>query len=124
MASAKFPLFERECMNDSAKCAQSRLRSTAIDDLRGQDRTRWPNITAARTLSCDKMAALTAIVGDLLPTDEGSLVVFGSLARSEFTVESDLDWTIMIDGRADSSHLKIVHALKSRLKDRGFKLPG
>jgi hypothetical protein len=39
-------------------------------------------------------------------------------------VESDLDWTIMIDGRADSSHLKIVHALKSRLKDSGFKIPG
>jgi predicted nucleotidyltransferase len=111
-------------MKDSAKSAQSPMQSTALDKLRGEDATRWPNITAAKSLSRDKMAALTQIVGDLLPTDEGSLVVFGSLARSEFTVESDLDWMIMIDARADSGHLKIVHALKSRLKEGGFKVPG
>lgn len=70
------------------------------------------------------MALLVRIAGDLLPTDEGALVVFGSLARGEFTVDSDLDWTIMIDGRADSRHLEIVHSLKPRLGDAGFKVPG
>lgn len=70
------------------------------------------------------MATLTSLVGDLLPTDEGSLVVFGSLARGEFTKESDLDWTLMIDGRADSRHLQIVHTLKARLTEAGFKIPG
>ena len=70
------------------------------------------------------MAKLTQIVGDLLPTDEGSLVVFGSLARAEFTVDSDLDWTLVIDGRADSSHLNIVHTLKARLIGADFKVPG
>jgi hypothetical protein len=60
----------------------------------------------------------------LLPTDEGALVVFGSLARAEFTAGSDLDWTILIDGRADSGHLEIVHQLKPKLKEADFKVPG
>ena len=85
---------------------------------------RWPSIAAAQKLSRDKLQVLAQVVGDLLPTDEGSMVVFGSLARGEFTVDSDLDWAIMIDGRADLRHLDIVHALKPRLKDAGFKVPG
>ena len=97
---------------------------SALNTLRGRDGARWPNIAAAESLSRDKMAKLTQIVGDLLPTDEGSLVVFGSLARAEFTVDSDLDWTLVIDGRADSSHLNIVHTLKARLIGADFKVPG
>lgn len=70
------------------------------------------------------MAALAKLANGLLPTDEGAFVVFGSLARAEFTAGSDLDWTVLIDGRADSGHLEIVHQLKPKLKEAGFKLPG
>jgi hypothetical protein len=70
------------------------------------------------------MAALAKLADALLPTDEGALVVFGSLARAEFTAGSDLDWTVLIDGRADSSHLKIVHQLRPKLDEAGFKVPG
>lgn len=96
---------------------------SALDRLRGANASRWPNITAAGLLSCDKLALIAEIARDLLPRDEGSLVVFGSLARGEFTPGSDVDWTIMIDGRADSRHLEIVHSLKPKL-DTGFKAPG
>ena len=70
------------------------------------------------------MAVLAELADGLLPTDEGALVVFGSLARAEFTVGSDLDWTVLIDGRADSDHLEIVHQLKPKLEHAGFKVPG
>ena len=50
--------------------------------------------------------------------------MFGSLARGEFTLGSDPDWTILIDGRADSRDLKIVHSLNPKLKAAGFKVPG
>jgi hypothetical protein len=70
------------------------------------------------------LASLAQIAKDLLPTDEGAFVVFGSLARGEFTTGSDLDWTVLVDGRADSAHLEIVHQLKSALKEAGFKVPG
>jgi len=70
------------------------------------------------------MDQLKNLAADLLPTDEGALVVFGSLARREFTENSDLDWALLIDGRADSGHLQIVHGLTSKLKQAGFCDPG
>jgi predicted nucleotidyltransferase len=100
------------------------MEANALNGLRGSDITRWPNIAAAASLSRAKLAELKRIVGDLLPTDEGSLVVFGSLARGEFTVDSDLDWTILIDARADSGHLNIAHELKPLLSNAGFRVPG
>lgn len=101
-----------------------KMQETALNRLRGNDPTRWSNIAEAESLSRAKSDELAQLVGDLLPTDEGSLVVFGSLARGEYTVGSDLDWTVLIDGRADSLHLKIVHSLKHKLKEAKFNVPG
>jgi predicted nucleotidyltransferase len=78
----------------------------------------------AEPRSTDRLKLLAEIASDLLPTDEGSFVVFGSLARGEYTSGSDLDWTLLIDGRADSLHLQIVHKLKSELAKKGFGEPG
>ncbi|HKY08851.1 MAG TPA: nucleotidyltransferase domain-containing protein [Candidatus Binatia bacterium] len=100
------------------------MTTSALNRLRKENAARWPNIAAAESLSREKMATLKGVVSDLLPTDEGSLVVLGSLARGEFTVDSDLDWMILIDSRADSRHLEIVHALKLGLEKAGFKVPG
>jgi UTP:GlnB (protein PII) uridylyltransferase len=41
-------------------------------------------------------------------SEDTSLVVFGSLARGEWTGGSDLDWTYLIDGQANSDHLRIA----------------
>jgi predicted nucleotidyltransferase len=100
------------------------MPTPALIRLRGSDATRWGNITRAQALSRDKAIELSSLVGDLLPTDEGTLVVFGSLARGEYTIGSDLDWAILIDGRADSRHLEIVRELKPRLKEAKFSVPG
>lgn len=100
------------------------MPARAIDRLRGDNPGRWPNIAAAESMSRDKMALLATLADGLLPTDEGALVVFGSLARAEFTLGSDLDWTVLIDGRADSGHLEIIHQLRPKLVEAGFKVPG
>lgn len=100
------------------------MQPTALENLRGTDATRWSNIAKAKSRSREKSEELAQLVGDLLPTDEGSLVVFGSLARGEYTSDSDLDWAILIDGRADSLHLKIVQSLKQKLEKAKFKVPG
>lgn len=100
------------------------MQTSALDRLRAGDAARWPNIAAAQALSRTRTAALAEIAADLLPTDEGTLVVFGSLARGEYTADSDLDWTVIIDGIADSSHLKIVQSLRPELGGAGFKVPG
>lgn len=111
-------------MDESAAQSSLQAHSRALDRLRGTNAGRWPNIAAAEATSRGKMELLAKLVADLLPTDEGALVVFGSLARGEFTAGSDLDWTVLIDGRADSGHLDIVHELKPRLVKAGFKVPG
>src|SRR5271168_2944031 len=47
-----------------------------------------------------------------------SLVVFGSLARGEWTPHSDLDWTYLIDGQANSDHLTIAQEIKEVLEHK------
>nr|WP_295884559.1 DUF294 nucleotidyltransferase-like domain-containing protein [uncultured Devosia sp.] len=100
------------------------MKNSALGKLRNGDATRWTNIAEAELRSAEKMQQLAMLLGDLLPTDEGSFVVFGSMARREFTVDSDLDWTILIDGRADSLHLQLVHQLRNKLDEAKFKVPG
>jgi Nucleotidyltransferase domain len=51
-------------------------------------------------------------------SEDTSLVVFGSLARGEWTSGSDLDWTCLIDGQANSDHLRIAQKIGRVLRDR------
>jgi predicted nucleotidyltransferase len=53
-----------------------------------------------------------------------SLVVFGSLARGEWTSGSDLDWTYLIDGGAKSAHLEITQNIQRVFKEEGLGEPG
>jgi predicted nucleotidyltransferase len=57
-------------------------------------------------------------------SNDASVVVFGSLARNEWTSGSDLDWTLMIDGQADPEHRRIAHEIATRLEEEGFSKPG
>jgi len=50
-------------------------------------------------------------------SEDANLVVFGSLARKEWIDnESDLDWTYLVDGQANSRHLKIAQEIRATLK--------
>jgi hypothetical protein len=53
-----------------------------------------------------------------------SIVVFGSLARGEWTSGSDLDWTLLVDGEADYQHAQTAHQLTHAFKNAHFKMPG
>lgn len=53
-----------------------------------------------------------------------SLVVFGSLARGEWTSGSDSDWTYLIDGGANSDHLRITQDIQHVFKEDGLGEPG
>ena len=50
-------------------------------------------------------------------SEDTSLVVFGSLARGEWTSGSDLDWTYLIDGGANSDHLLIAQRIQKLLEE-------
>jgi len=55
---------------------------------------------------------------------ELSLVAFGSLARMEFTAVSDLDWCLIVDGRADADHRQVQLRIQDILrKVNGIREP-
>jgi predicted nucleotidyltransferase len=79
----------------------------------------------------DKSSRVRSDLDDLLSkeipayaSDDTSLVVFGSLARGEWTVGSDLDWTYLIDGLANSDHLRISQKIEATLEKAGYLKPG
>ena len=47
---------------------------------------------------------------NLIPTDT-ALIVFGSLARGEWTQGSDRDWTLLVDGPVDVQHAEIARQI-------------
>jgi len=57
-------------------------------------------------------------------SEDTSLVVFGSLARGEWTAGSDLDWTYLIDGQANSDHLRISQKIQEVLEEAHYLPPG
>jgi predicted nucleotidyltransferase len=60
-------------------------------------------------------ALLSSEIGKYTSEDT-TLVVFGSLARGEWTSGSDLDWTYLIDGEANPEHLLIAQKIQRVLK--------
>jgi hypothetical protein len=59
-----------------------------------------------------------------LVSEDVALVVFGSLARAEWTSGSDLDWTLLIDGQADHGHANTASHVRKLLKEAKFPEPG
>ncbi|HEX8392599.1 MAG TPA: nucleotidyltransferase domain-containing protein [Longimicrobium sp.] len=68
------------------------------------------------------LARLRAEVSHLAPVDT-TLVVYGSLARHEFTDGSDIDWTLLVDGLADPDHQNQAQRIGDRLREKGFRAP-
>lgn len=50
-------------------------------------------------------------------SEDTSVVVFGSLARGEWTSRSDLDWTYLVDGQANSDHLRIAQEIQKAISE-------
>lgn len=58
----------------------------------------------------------------LIPSDT-TLVVFGSLARHEFTDGSDVDWTLLVDGPADPYHQTAAQRITGRMREMQLPPP-
>jgi predicted nucleotidyltransferase len=93
-----------------------------LDELAQILGTEWPRITAARRAAQLKIVELNEAVSGLTSPDT-SVVIYGSLAREEFTQGSDLDWTLLVDGQADPQHQSELLSIRERLAEFG-KAPG
>jgi len=89
----------------------------------------WTAIRAAKDATEAKLAQVRGLLDP--KTGEGaidsgdiSVVVFGSLARNEWTSGSDLDWTLLVDGEADHLHAISAQKFRKSASSAGFLDPG
>lgn len=90
-----------------------------LRELQNKLGTEW---TAINKAIADTERDLTELEHILLPSDgrplaeNVSLVFFGSLARGESTSQSDLDWTLLINGEVDPQHFSIRQSIRKKLR--------
>ena len=82
----------------------------------------WPELVSARVRAHEQKGRLASALRRYNHPDT-SIVVFGSLARDEFTQSSDVDWTLLLDGQADPKHLDVALDIVRMLDKMGAKAP-
>jgi hypothetical protein len=86
---------------------------------------RWPAIEKSLQASRERRDQLERLLTDLrADSSDLSVVALGSLGRNEWTSGSDLDWTLLVDGQANSDHLLVAQSIRNALEEAGFKRPG
>ena len=97
--------------------------NSSVDLLERRLGADWGHIRTARRLAQEKRQELRmAFAG--FDSEDTSIVVFGSLARDEFTEGSDIDWTLLIDGSANPKHLDLVNEIDREIERFAVKRTG
>ncbi len=91
---------------------------SAVQSLAAHLGADWPHLAAARERTAGVRRELAEAVAGDVPEDT-SVVAFGSLARDEFGGESDIDWTLLVDGPADPAHLGAAQELGRTIHHHG-----
>lgn len=105
--------------------AQLRLRvetPTELLLLRKRLGEKWPHLMRAKKKAQVERERLNAALLNHTHHDT-SIVVFGSLARDEFTRGSDVDWTLLLDGPSDPRHLDETRKIDQQLRALRTKSP-
>lgn len=72
----------------------------------------------------EKIKKAVSVDSTNLSSSDADLILFGSVARRECTGLSDIDWTILVDGQASSSHHKTAFVIKKSLSSAKLIEPG
>lgn len=97
-------------------------QASAVDRLAAAHGASWPTLARGRSRAAEARERFAAAIAGAVP-EEASVVVFGSLARDEFSGASDVDWTLLVDGPADPAHLDAAHEIGRRAAEQG-RAPG
>jgi hypothetical protein len=104
--------------------ADSNGTNSFVDEIARILGTNWPSITEARSRAERKLEILAGLLRGETTADI-SIVVHGSLARLEFTNDSDLDWTFLVDGQANPQHQDDLLRISRKIKSsEEFREPG
>jgi predicted nucleotidyltransferase len=85
----------------------------ALDVLADTGSVRFPNLVAARAYTARKVEEYTQRVGEVGPSAQLSVVLFGSWARGELTEHSDDDWAVLASRRFGAGDREVA-ALQQR----------
>lgn len=96
---------------------------TPLESIETRLGVEWKAIRRARR-AADEVAERLRSELVAVPSSDMSFVVFGSLARREWTSGSDLDWTLLIDGQVDPDHTALIRQASSILESLNYKRPG
>jgi predicted nucleotidyltransferase len=94
-----------------------------VKDLAEQLGAEWPALASGREKARVEIERIRETCKDLVMPDT-SLVVFGSLARAEYTDVSDVDWTLLVDGITIPEHLTVARQISDALAKLESKPPG
>lgn len=95
----------------------------SVEQLARQFSASWPFLEKGREASKQTLQAVEMACKSLVMPDT-SLVVFGSLAREEFTPESDIDWTLLVDGFTVPEHIAVARQIGEELEKLKLNPPG
>jgi len=95
----------------------------ALETLEQRTNSNWSHLREARQRSLRELEEITDAL-DTYPTADVSLVVFGSLARREFTSDSDIDWTLLLDGMSRPQDEELARDVRRTLDSLEKKQPG
>lgn len=91
--------------------------TSALHRLEQQLQTSFPKVQESYARSERVLGQLAEVLPDL--PREVSFVVCGSLARKEFCEGSDLDWYLLVDGKADADHRELEKDVRKALARAG-----
>jgi predicted nucleotidyltransferase len=86
-------------------------------------KAQWKHLSEAREQSQRTRDKLRTEL-ERCDSADTSIIIFGSLARGEFTEGSDIDWTLLIDGATDPNHLNVAHEIEAKINTITAKKPG
>src|SRR5690554_710096 len=84
---------------------------------------KFPEIEGAKQRSKEKRARLQNALREIRFPQGCAMVVFGSLARDEFTSGSDIDWTLLIDGSVQANWHQTVAKIREQLAANNIPAP-
>jgi hypothetical protein len=100
-------------------------QASPLKKLEGNLGATWPTILVAGDNARARRDDLaTELISKRLVPADAAVVVFGSLARGEWTEGSDVDWTLLVDGQVSNDHIEAVRNIEGLLIAEGLKKPG
>lgn len=98
-----------------------------LDQLEQKCQKNWAFIKQAQDNATAQYETICTALKDgvgVTTSEDTVIVVFGSLARHEWTEHSDIDWTLLIDGQSHPEHRQITQEITKCFENNNFQEPG